>query len=417
MKRRDFLVTSASLAGAAIPVIGLSQTKQPCPPPSLSASGGTSATTPCTPQNTSGTADWVTRSTGPGVVWSHNFDTVAEVNAFRVVANVGNDPTNSSNSTTTWDAADGFAGGGSLSLALPTGGFSSGYWNRPMSALVAQANGKSVDDLAAGGTLTKRTYNASNTGMDWDFRTGYYGHPAIQSAFPTWIGQSNVWDGTEFYVQFRAKISAGRWTAGNPSGKLMFIDVTGLTGSQEIVIQSENTIGAAGDHYYQTNPFRMYTSQGSAPNSLLTSPQGSSGLVQPGGSFPNCTVGNLAVANACWEWPKDEWVTVLVHVIPGRDNEAYYGANPNQPLSAWPYHDMTIEAWVARKGATAYTKVFSQTNLAWDYYSNGRHPPAFNKIGPTAYMNSGASPKPATAGWSHKFTQIIFSKQFIACPA
>jgi hypothetical protein len=123
------------------------------------------------------------------------------------------------------------------------------------------------------------------------------------------------------------------------------------------------------------------------------------------------------VANACWEWPKDEWVTVLVHVIPGRDNDAYYGANPSTGLTPWPYHDMTIEAWVARKGATAYTKVYEQFNLAWDYYSSGRHPAAFNKIGPTAYMNSGAVPQPAVAGWSHKFTQLIFSKQFIPCPA
>lgn len=415
MKRRDFLVTTASFAGAAaLPGVGFGQTK-PCPPPTLSANGGTSVTTGCA--STAGTADWITRSTAAGVVWSHNFDTVNEVNAFRVVANVGNDPTNSSNSTCVWDGADGFAGGGSLNIYLPTGAFSKGYWNRPMSALKAGSNGKTADDPAAAGSLTKRTYNPSNTAADWDFRTGYYGHPAIQSATPTWIGQSNVWDGSEFYVQFRAKISASRWTAGNPSGKLMFIDVTGLTGSQEIVIQSENTTGAAGDRYYQTNPFRMYTSQGSAPNSLLTSPQGSSGLVQPGGAFPNCKVGNLAIANACWEWPKDEWVTVLVHVIPGRDNESYYGNNPNQPLSSWPYKDMTIEAWVARRNATAYTKVYEQYNLAWDYYSNGRHPAAFNKIGPTAYMNSGANASPAAAGWSHKFTQLIFSKQFIPCPA
>jgi hypothetical protein len=416
MKRRDFLVTSAGLAGAAaLPSVGFGQTK-PCPPPSLSAGGGTSVTTSCT--NTSGTADWITRSTAPGVVWSHNFEAATEAGAFRVVANVGNDPSNSSNSTCIWDAADGFAGGGSLSISLPTGALSKGYWNRPMSALKAGSNGKTVDDLAANGTLTKRTYNANSTSADWDFRTGYYGHSTIQAANPTWNGQSNVWDGNEFYIQFRAKISGSRWTTGNPSGKLMFIDVTGLTGTQEIVIQSENVIGAAGDHYYKTNPFRMYSSQGSEPNSLLTSPQGSSGLVQPGGAFPNCTVSNLAVANACWEWPKDEWVTVLVHVIPGRDNDAFYGANPDKPLSAWPYHDMTIEAWVARTGATAYTKVYEQFNLAWDYYTSGaRHPAAFNKIGPTAYMNSGATPQPAVAGWSHKFTQLIFSKQFIPCPA
>jgi hypothetical protein len=414
MKRRDFLVSTVGVAGAAIPGIGFSQAK-PCPPPSLSAAGGTSVSTPCV--NPTGTADWATRSSAPGVVWSHNFDTVAEVNAFRVVGGVGNDPTNSSNSTCVWDPNDGFAGGGSLNCFLPTGGFSKGYWNRPMGALPAGMNGRGTDDLAVGGTVRKRTYNSNNTTQDWNFYGGYYGHPAVQAAFPTWQGQSNIWDGSEFWVQFRAKLSGSRWTPGNPSGKLMFIDVTGLTGSQEIVIQSENNPGAAGNPYYRTAPFRMYTSQGSQPNSLLTSPQGNGGLVQPGGPYTSCTTSNLTGANACWEWPKDEWVTVLVHVIPGRDNESFYGSNPSAPLSAWPYHDMTIEAWVARAGASTYTKVYEAFNLAWDYYTSGHHPPAFNKIGPTAYMNAGANAQPAAAGWSQKFTQIIFSKQYIPCPA
>jgi hypothetical protein len=286
-----------------------------------------------------------------------------------------------------------------------------------MAALRAGQNGKSADDLAAGGTVRFRSYNSASTTQDWDFVGGYYGHTAIQSQFPTWRGASEIWDGTEFWLQFRAKISGSRWTAGNPSGKLMFIDVTGLTGSQEIVIQSENNPGAAGDRYYRTAPFRMYTSQGSAPNSLLTNPQGTGSRVQPGGPYgTSCTTSSLSAANACWEWPPDEWVTFLIHVIPGRDNEAYYGANPGQPLSSWPYKDMTIEAWLARRDQATYTKIYENFSLAWDYWSNGRHPPAFNKIGPTAYMNAGANAQPAAAGWSQKFTQIIFSKQFIACP-
>jgi hypothetical protein len=411
MKRRDFLVASAGVAGAAIPGVGFTAT--PCPPPSLNVAGGSSAATPCGSVS-SEVADWLARSSGPGVVWSHNFDSATEANQFRMVGNVGNDPTNSSKSTCVFDA-DGFAGGGSLNCYLPTGGFSSGYWNRPMSALVAGANGKTTPDPAAGGTLVRRNYNPNDKTQDWNFYGGYYGHTAHQAEFPSWQGRTDVWDGNEFWVQFRAKLSGARWTAGNPSGKLMFIDITGLTGSQEIVIQSENNPGAAGDHYYRTNPFRMYTSQGSEPNSLLTNSLGS---VQPGGPYAStCTISKLATANACWEWPKDEWVTVLVHVIPGRNNGPYYAANLSQGASSWPYHDMTIEAWVARRTETSYTKVYENKALAWDYWSNGHHPPAFNKIGPTAYMNAGANPQPAPAGWSQKFTQIIFSKQFIACPA
>lgn len=414
MKRRDFLIRSAGAAGVALPFSGFAQTR-PCPPPSLGVSGGQTVSTLC--GNPSEGADWAARSTAPGVVWAHNFDVAAEVNAFRVVGGLGNDPQNDSGSTVVWDA-DGFAGGGSLNCFLPTGGTSKGGWNRPMSAIRSGNNGKTADDLAAGGSTRIRTYNSASRTQDWDFAGGYYGHPDIQAANPTWRNQSNIWDGSEFWVQFRVKLSGSRWTPGNPSGKLMFIDVTGLTGSQEVVIQSENNPGAAGDRYYRTAPFRMYTAQGSQPNSLLTSPQGNGQKVQPGGPFDaTCTVAALRNANACWEWPPDEWITVLIHVIPGRDNEAFYGSNPSALLSAWPYHDMTLEAWVARRGETNYTKIYEHFSLAWDYWSNGRHPPAFNKIGPSAYMNSGATPVPAAAGWSQKFTQIIFSKQSIPCPA
>lgn len=410
MKRREFLIASAGLTGA-LPLIGRGAT-QPCPPPSVSVSGGPTVTTAC--GNVSGAADWSARSTGPGVVWAHNFDTAAEVGAFRVVGGVGNDPNNTSNSTCTWDGTDGFAGGGSMVCAVPTGATSSGYWNRPMSAIAAPFNGKTTNDAAANGTLKFRPYNANDHTQDWNFYGGYYGHPAIQAAFPSWQGQSGIWDGSEFYLQFRAKISAARWTPGNPSGKLVFIDVTGLTGTQEIIIQSENNPGAAGDHYYKTNPYRMYTSQGSEPNSILAV----NGVVQPGGPYAStCTIANLAVANACWEWPPDVWVTVLVHMIPGRDNDAYYGANPSASLSSWPYRESTLEAWVAKQGETTYTKVYENFQLAIDYWSNGHHPPGYNKIGPAAYMNSGATPQPAKAGWTQKFTQIIFSKQYIPCPS
>jgi hypothetical protein len=409
MKRRDFLTTSsAGLAGVTLPRWGFGAVN-PCPPPTVGAPvtsvGG----------NVSQAADWLARSTGPGVVWAHNFATATEVGAFRVVGGYGNDPTNVSNSTCIWDETDGFAGGGSMNCFLPTGGFTSGYWNRPMSALSSPSNGLPTDDLAAGGTVTKRSYNANDHTQDWNFYGGYYGNPALQTAHPTWQGQSEIWDGSEFWVQFRAKISASRWTRGNPSGKLMFIDVTGLTGTQEIVIQSENNRGAAGDQYYKTAPYRMYTSQGSEPNSVLANAQGQ---VQPGGHYASrCTLSTLSFRNACWEWPADTWVTVLVHVIPGQDNDAYYGANPSKPLSSWPYHDTTLEAWIAPVGTTSYIKVYEAFNLAWDYFSSGHHPPGFNKIGPTAYMNVGAVPQPAVAGWSQKFTQIIFSKQTIACPA
>jgi len=45
MKRRDFVLASAGMAGAMVPGVGWAA--QPCPPPQVSVSGGTSATTSC----------------------------------------------------------------------------------------------------------------------------------------------------------------------------------------------------------------------------------------------------------------------------------------------------------------------------------------------------------------------------------
>ena len=72
MKRRDFLRASASLTGAALPVVAWGQTK-PCPPPSLSVQGGSAASTTCV-QPTGGLADWQSRAAAPGVIWAHRFD-------------------------------------------------------------------------------------------------------------------------------------------------------------------------------------------------------------------------------------------------------------------------------------------------------------------------------------------------------
>jgi hypothetical protein len=45
MKRRDLILASAGLAGTMIPALG--RAAQPCPPPQVSVSGGTSAATAC----------------------------------------------------------------------------------------------------------------------------------------------------------------------------------------------------------------------------------------------------------------------------------------------------------------------------------------------------------------------------------
>lgn len=432
MKRRVFLArASAGLLGASTSRwIGAT----PCPPPTLSLNGGTPVNNPCT--NVTQAADWLARSTGPGVVWAHNFQYASEVSQFRESNNYGIDPSGNYATAVTWVSNDGFAGGGCVQIAVPTGGTTSDSWWRPFSALSAGqpgssggvGNGLPNDDPAANGTLSVNRYDSSSPAANYNWQRGYYANAATQSQFPYWPqpGDTGVYDGTDFYIQFRCKIQSTRWSAGNPSGKLLFIDVTGLTGTQEVLCRSVMNPDPITGYTWGggTQPWLMYTSQGNEPNSILmANGQGSySGEWENGPYASTCTVGNQAASGACWNFPSDQWFTVLIHVVPGQDNDAYYGANPSAPLSSWPYHDHGIEVWVANLGQTTYQQIYSNLSLAWDYYSspqssgngpNGQyHPPAFNSLSPSAYMNGVNS----AVGWYQRYTQIIFSKSFIPCP-
>lgn len=411
MKRRDFLLRSASGAAALFPVLASGQ-KKPCAPSPIIVSDGTSAITACV--NVTAEADWIARSTGAGVVWAHDFRSPAEVDQFRWQGAIGNVPIlANSDGNCRHITTDGITGGGCLEINIPTGGVSRAGWWRPMSAIRAGDNGKSTDDAAVGGTLPRRAWNSANTNQNYSFRTGYYGHSDYHAQYPTWQSQSNVWDGTDFYLQFRVKIPASRWAPEypyNPYGKLMFIDVTGETSDGEIVIQSSD---AGQGYWYKTSPFRMYTSRGSLPNSFISDPQGApqGATLQPKSPWAStCLIGQPTnVVDKCWEWPADEWVTVLIHVIPGHNNPGMaYESN----LNNWPNKDFGIQVWVARLGQTSYTKLFEKFNLAW-WFAADLHPlGSFNSICPSGYMNNVA----AIAGWFHRYDQIIFSQQFIPCP-
>lgn len=377
-------------------------------------------------------ADWLARSTTPGVVWAHNFESANEVNAFRHVGGF-NDPGNTGSSTVQWLSSDGFAGGGCVEITTPSSGISAGGWWRPMAAIAAgtNANGKAAADNAANGTVKLRPWNAANTGENFNFRQGYYAHPSVVAANTTWLGTSDPFDGTEFWFQFRVKIQNTRWQGyngpasapldadRNPPGKLMFIDVTASTHESEIVVYSG---GPDPVYFNSTYPFRMYTASGSSANSFLTSPQGAGtgSTMQGGGPYATtCLIGSDTTGvNACWEWPRAaEWITVLIHVIPGRDNFA----DRASPLASWTNKDTAVEAWVARANDTEYTKVFEDYALAWlfgDRDGDGTpyelHPAAFNSVCPSAYMNN--VPALAGAGWYQRYTQLIFSKDYVRPP-
>jgi hypothetical protein len=421
-------------------------------------------------------ADWITRSTGAGVVWAHDFRTQAEVDAFRSPVSVD---------AVSWVNTDGIGSSKTLQVLIPKGlddGYhyvdatsasgwivrdgtalsqpasqgqsnadwtwvtgetlkaqgkvADGGWWRPFSAIAATQNGKVASDPAANGTLPVRAWTSQMLADSGRFRAGYYAHSTYAEQCRTWPAfgggaQTNAYDGSEFYLQFRVKF--GQWRAGElglaatsanatyqneryPPGKLAFIGVTGTTPNNEIVLQSLPV-----DPRFETtgSRHRMYTNFGNLALHKTKTVQGQSvEVIQPGGAYDDGTLagtcyydGTNAVRD-CWYWPMEEWVTILVHVIPGRQNASHSGTNK----------DTGVEVWAARAGETSYTQIVgvgaaaSASNDAFAFVyggSGGIHPdPVWNAFLPTGYMNNA----PSLRAFYHRFTQIIFSKQFIPCP-
>jgi hypothetical protein len=406
MKRREFIKTTFGFAGSL--ASGLSSAAKPCPPATARVSGGTEAQSTCIAPGDQ-EADWLARSRGPGVVWSHDFRSNAEVDNFVKVPNglaVGvHDPALMAHRTT----KDGVTGGGCLEIVnigsslarsvgagdtqihlLDAGDFpgvtsadaayevtiqsttprlkevvlvvgkqentlivqrgrtfpeplkyenkgqptawssgaavgldSDGGWARPLSALVAGDNGQGQDDAAAGGSVKRRQFRVSSgqsvSSLIYNFRTGYYGHADYHSFYRSWNGETEIWDGDELYLQFRVKIDPRRLDSGNEgAGKLWFLHMMGKGGAQQLVMNSPD-VGR--------RRFSIFTNYGSSPNSRLTG-QGV-GVADAGyeSYMPNskwertCVVGDTS---GCWEWPLGEWVTLLLHVKPGHDNDFMY---------------------------------------------------------------------------------------------
>ena len=457
-------------------------------------------------------SDWIARSTGPGVVWAHDFRLEREVAQFRVSDNVapyattrvGNDPNNVGVNTIHWDQTDGIGNSRCLRTVAPNGmsGFpagswwenvssatsrvhfpagttytatnstsgvftfpggatfnfvwsgtgeaptnttalfdgerlkyegrvSAGGWARPFSALIAgnSGNGLPAPDRAGGGEPL-RTFDPSNRLAFQGFRAGYYGPADLHSAVGGGSSAAD-WDGTEFYLQFRVKLSSGRhakrtppaganadnaavgtWLRDGqtyeflPAGKLAFIQPGPEQLDGYVILQS----GAYQRYAYETAPLRMYSYRGNLP---LQDPQtgGSPTIYQNGADYaPTChSVGDIWSAGACWEWPEDEWVTVLFYMKPGHDN---VGQGSNQAL--WTHKDTHVRVWVARRGASQYTEIFNKADLAFNWDGSTSTTPAgsINNVDFSCYMNN----LPAWAQFEQKYTQVIFSKQFIPCP-
>ena len=429
MKRRKFLkISSAGLVAAIAPDWVRSQSI-PCPPPSIDLSGAGSATTSCG----SAEADWIARSTGPGVVWAHDFRYKAELDAFNDRGATG---------TAAWNTTDGFGNGKCIDMVIPAGGQAVGSWWRPFSRIAAGNNGLPNDDPGANGTVPLRndwTFTAgvdsSNPGSSW--QGGIYCNNAYN---PNFGGQSvlnpalgaNMFDGSDFYIQLRVKIPAVRWTDSinnSIDGKLFFVSSMRKSNpNQELVIQSQGIWPWDPATPATTNIYRMYTNNGNQFNSFLTSDNvgGTGSNIQPGGLYPQCTIGNGTNAKG-WYWPKDQWVTLLIHVTPGHqvvdtNTNTFTTSAANSGCRDTGIQVFTDWNSDTKQRQTTYLKIWDKPNYVWQFggANSAAYPDdsaeGFSGLILSGFMNAGAQGANAGAGWYQRFTQVIFSKQSIPCP-
>jgi hypothetical protein len=390
--RRQFLRYTTTASGLLLAERAFAQIR-PCPP--IIAVDGPPAG-PNGDCSSLAETDWLQRISDPGVVWYHDFRSAAEVNQFRWQDAYGNDPQGGTSSSqhVFHQASDGIGGGGCLQINLPATSRRDNYWWRPFSPLRAGGNGRTTDDPGANGTIARKTWNPPQQGSTYtaDWVGGNYAHA-------DYANQEEAKDGTDFYLQVRVKLDpawlgpiTGAW-----SGKIMYISrVERSLTAQEINPQLHSNNGG------HPQPFHMYA-QGS-PALDGSWPYGGpwpSNDLQPGSQYGTCTIGNPQ-GSGCWRWSYGEWVTLLIHVIPGHENDDHTTSN----------NDTGIEVWAAKAGQSTYTKIWDRKNYNFDFTNAWGARNGWNALILANWHNNWSGGTPL---WI-RYTQVIFSKAFVPCP-
>lgn len=321
--------------------------------------------------------DFLDRINDPLVVWYHNFDTAAEVNAFRWSDGFsnGNDPLavgNANSQYVQWISSGGADGGGYMQLTRSSSAMDGNVWWRPFSPLTGVSNGRGQDDPAANGTLTVGTMVATSGGsqtVSWGVssnpKPGWYGHSSNQNSY---------FDGGDYWVQIRVMADPRRTTSGNIKvGKFTSFTTTGASNTfQELVTYGGHWDGAAGVGI--NNIHNVY--QGWAYQPMVDVATGTP-------QNPN---------SPKWSYSFG-WDTLLYHVVPGR-----HGVNETR-----------YQVWAAHEGVTTYTLIWDVTYPA--YYESGSNGygsvfrPGWNAMLCWIYHNGATM----SEFWQ-RFDQIIFKK-------
>jgi hypothetical protein len=319
-------------------------------------------------------------------------------------------------------------------------------WSRVFSALKADSSGRGVDDINNAGNVLRSKYDQTNFPYGGSvFGYGWYGsrqywdtatNPSAQ--FVTWRPsdygagaidstlRSNLWDGDEFYIQFRVRIDP-RF---HKNTNLVAYDDDNRWSRKIFMLQSEATVPQqlvvnyrpGSQRYYIPStkefPFILNTSShnGGLSTRSISADGIGGGSLQPGSQWESTAeYATNQAAGTWWEWPAGVWVTFLLHVKPGTHWE--------EGTSATPHKNSTVEVKIALDGDSAYTTVISSAIQALIFGSNGNNQglwygavPGYNVLEPTGYLNVDLGSLPPAYPYTVDFSEFIFSKQSIAIP-
>jgi hypothetical protein len=197
-------------------------------------------------------------------------------------------------------------------------------WHRPLHAVAAPHNGKTTDDIGiTQGHSVARPYGPWTADTNERHRYGYWGaeqanyqgisytDEAPRSTFYPDAGA--LWEGTEFYLQFRAKWSAQRF-GDNVNGKWFYIDAHAVgSGLQQIF----GNFQGDGEVLPAVPVWRRSYGDSRAiagPNFTTTA------VETPGGQYTTCLVNDPRNPDNCFTIRPNQWVTFLVHLKPGFSN-------------------------------------------------------------------------------------------------
>lgn len=259
-----------------------------------------------------------------------------------------------------------------------------GRWIRPTACFPAGENGKPVPDqgLVNGSARKARHWDPTDSRMHANFCEGYFGHrsywdPAHGDArYKDWTPRAgrrretrkDAWEGDEFYLQFRAKISASRFDKGSPSAKMIYIQNCTTSGQAQLFW----TVGRKskftevpsdwvhGPHGRMLLANTAYGDRTAVFGGTLTMPPGggmttatktwANGEEEPiwlqsPESFPNArNRGGPPPQIEGWHFPADKWVTYLVHIKPGRDSVITYASSTLvKPAAELVFSEKNIE--------------------------------------------------------------------------